>query len=70
MVSPGRTLATFIVNTLGRLSSNSEALFPSRFAASNSRAAFSRSRILATMRISPTVIVMPYTAARIDAGKM
>ena len=59
MVSPGSTLATFIVNTLGRLCSSSEALFPSRFAASNSLFAFSRSLILATMRTSPTVIVMP-----------
>ena len=36
MVSPGSTLATFIVKTLGRLCSSSDALFPSRFAASNS----------------------------------
>jgi hypothetical protein len=49
----------FIVNTLGRLSSNSDALFPSRFARSNSCFAFSRSLILATTRTSPTVIVMP-----------
>ena len=40
MVSPGSTLATFIVNTLGRLCSRSEALFPSVFAVSNSRVAF------------------------------
>ena len=69
MVSPGSTLATFIVNTLGRLCSRSEALFPSVFAVSNSRVAFSRSLIFATIRTSPTVIVMPHTAARVDAGK-
>ena len=59
MVSPGRTLASFIVNTLGRLCSSSEAFLPSRFAASNSRAARSRSLIVATVRTSPTVIVIP-----------
>ena len=36
IVSPGRTLATLIVNTLGRLCSSSDALLPSRLAASNS----------------------------------
>ena len=69
IVSPGSTLATFIENTLGRLCSSSDALLPSRLAASNSRAACVRSLILATVRTLPTVIVMPYTAARVDAGK-
>jgi len=69
MVSPGRTLASFIVKTFGRLCSSSDALLPSRFAASNSCTAFSRSRIVATVRTLPTVIVKPYTAARVEAGK-
>ena len=59
MVSPGSTFATLIVKTLGRLCSRSDALLPSRFAASNSVLAFSFSLILATMRTSPTVMVMP-----------
>ena len=58
-VSPGCTLASFMVNTFGRLCSSSDAFFPSRLAASNSRAARSRSLIVATVRTSPTVIVMP-----------
>ena len=37
IVSPGSTLASFIVNTLGRLCSSSDALLPSLLAASNSR---------------------------------
>ena len=68
IVSPGITLATFIVKTLGRLCSSSDALFPSFFAASNSVFACSRSLIFATIRTSPIVIVMPETAARVEAG--
>jgi hypothetical protein len=59
MVSPGSTFATFIVKTLGRICSRSDALLPSRFAAANSLFAFSRSLIVATIRTSATVIVMP-----------
>ena len=68
MVSPGSTLATFIVNTLGRLCSSSDALFPSFFAVSNSVFACSRCLIFATILTSPMVMVMPETAARVDAG--
>jgi hypothetical protein len=59
MLSPGSTFATFIENTLGRLCSSSDALLPSRLAASNSRAACCRSLIVATVRTLPTVMVNP-----------
>ena len=62
-------LATLIENTLGRLCSSSDALLPSRFACSKRCWPRSRSSIFATMRLSPTIMLIAYTAARVDAGK-
>ncbi len=67
--SPGRTLDTSIVSTLGRCCSRSEALLPSAFARSYSARAFFRSWIRASTARSPTVSLIPCTAARVEAGK-
>ena len=69
MRSPGRMLPTRMLKTLGRDCSRSEALLPSLTALVKVALASSRSLIFATTRWSPTVMVMPCTAARVDPGK-
>jgi len=60
----------YIVGTaLRRCCSRSEALLPSAFACSNSCCATARFFVFALTTLSPMRMVMPWTAARVEAGK-
>ena len=62
-------LPTIIWNTLGRCCSSNDAVLPTSMASSYSSRASSRSRIVASITRPPMVMVMAWTAARVDAGK-
>ncbi|MGC4120951.1 MAG: hypothetical protein QM765_41525 [Myxococcales bacterium] len=65
----GITLATFMVKTLGRSCSSSEARLPSALACSYCARASAFFSILASTVRAPIFMRMPWTAARVEAGK-
>ncbi len=67
-VSPGMTLATSMVKTLGLRCSKRDALFPSSFASSYSSFASSFSLIVAVTLWLPISMVMPWTVAVLEVG--